>query len=100
MNSREETFITGKGAIKVAYLAWKKDRLPKGREAIARYCEYLSAHEYGANAGDMLLTLDAMTEETAIGWITYTVAEFVTDLADMMKYVYGLRIYHTKKAAL
>ena len=50
VDGKDEIVFTGRGTVLFTYFSWYDDKLPKAKEALHRYCEYLALHGYGSGA--------------------------------------------------
>lgn len=85
-----EVYLTGTGVIILAYVSWKVDNMPVGREEMQRYCQYLAMHGYGEGATAIMTTLEGMSVEDGTKWIRASYNRYVDDMAAAVNYVLGV----------
>lgn len=89
IDGQEETVFTGRGVILMAFFSWLEERLPKAREALRRYCEYLALHGYGGCTAAILAEIDSMSKDRGADWIRASYGRFVEDDAAIIRIVMG-----------
>lgn len=87
VDGEEQVLLSGRGVVKFVYFSWMDDKLPKAREGLLRYCEYLAMHGCGGGAKEIMSELDELDKDAGIDWIERTYARHVKDDAALMKYV-------------
>jgi len=79
VDGEEEILLTASGVLILSSLAWTQDGLPKGREAMQRFCNYLARHEYKGTASSIYDDLMRMDTDQAVQWLRVTCREWVLD---------------------
>ena len=87
IDGKEEICFTGRGAVLMTFFAWRDDKLPKAREALRRYCEYLAMHGYGGGTSAILAEIDGMDKDRGANWIKATYGKYVEDDLSLMRHV-------------
>lgn len=87
VDGKEEEVISARGVVLISYFSWLDDHMPKAREALHRYCEYLAMHGYGAGASEILENLLGMDKDNATKWIKETFGKYVNDDAAIIQYI-------------
>jgi len=86
-DGEQQPEVSARGVILLAWTAWKKNGSEQSRDAMRRYCEYISAHGYQGRASKAMLALEAMSFKHGAKWIKRTFARFVRDGVALMRYV-------------
>lgn len=90
IDGKEEIAFTGRGVILLSYFSWLDDKLPKAREAMQHYCEYIAAHGFKGGAAKALAEWDRCpNKDAAVEWIRKTYARHVRDDATLIQFVMG-----------
>lgn len=89
IDGKEEIAFTGRGTVLVTYFCWVDDQLPKAREALRRYCEYIAVHGFKGGAAKALAELEALDKDHAVEWIKRTYARYVHDDGALIQFVMG-----------
>lgn len=79
--------LSARGVILLAWSGWKKDGLPEAKDALRRYCEYISGHGYRGGASVALSNLCDMGVDCGVQWIKQTFARYVRDEVALIQYV-------------
>lgn len=87
VDGEKQPVISGRGVILMAWAAWKDDGMPKAKDALRRYCEYISAHGYRGGASKAMEALCSMEMNAGARWIKRTFAQHVRDEVTMVRYV-------------
>lgn len=89
IDGKEEILFSGRGTVLITYFSWLDDKLPKTREALRRYCEYIAAHGYRGGATKALAELEELGKDDAVSWIKRTYARHVQDDMALIQYILG-----------
>lgn len=89
IDGEEQILLTGRGVVLISYFSWLDDKLPKAREALRHYCEYIAAHGFKDGATKALAELDSLNKDAAMEWIRKTYARHVHDDAALIQFVMG-----------
>lgn len=79
--------VSARGVILLAWAAWRKNGSEQSKNAMRRYCEYISAHGYRGGASKAMAELEAMDFNRGAKWIKRTFAKYVQDKTAAMRYV-------------
>ncbi|MDE6935665.1 MAG: hypothetical protein K2P26_08650 [Oscillospiraceae bacterium] len=89
VDGEEQILLTGRGVVLFSYFSWLDDKMPKAREALQHYCEYIAAHGFKGGATKALAELDSLDKDHAVEWIRKTYARHVHDDAALIQFVMG-----------
>lgn len=87
MDGEKQPVVSGRGVILLAWAAWKEDSMPKARDVLRRYCEYVSARGYRGGASKAMGALCSMGFNAGASWIKRTYAQHIEDDVALMSYV-------------
>ncbi|MBE6070177.1 MAG: hypothetical protein E7211_21175 [Clostridium lundense] len=87
IDGEEQYILSGRGVVLLSYFAWLDEKLPKAREALTRYCQYIGMHGFKGGATKALAELDALDKDGAMQWIRRTYARHVHDDRAFMEYI-------------
>lgn len=87
IDGKKEMVFSGRGTVLITYFSWRDDKMPKAREALERYCQYIAAHGYKGGASKALAELDRLGTDAAVEWIRKTYARHVHDDEALIAYV-------------
>lgn len=88
VNDEDDVYLTGRGVVLMTYFAWMDEKLPKAREILRRYCKYLGAHGYGANAAGIIRKLDTLDKDAGAEWIKDTYGRYVKEEVTLFPYLF------------
>ena len=88
IDGKEEIILTGRGVILMVFYSWHEDKMPKGKLALQKYCEYLALRRYGKSSKEIFRELEMMDTENGEEWIKATYGMYVSDDIDVVKYVF------------
>jgi len=83
VGGEDEILLTASGVLILSYLAWKKDGLPKGREAMQRFCSYIAEQGYKGTADNIYDDLMRIDTDRAVQWLRITCREWILDEAEI-----------------
>lgn len=86
-NGGKQPVVSPRGVILMAWAAWKNDGMPKAKDVMRRYCEYISTHGYHGGAAKAMAALEAMSFNHGAKWIKQTFARCVRDSVALMRCV-------------
>lgn len=89
IGGKPEVMLNARGVLQLAYFGWADERLPKGEEAMRRYCQYISMRGYPGGASNALKRWKSVDVRDGVDWLKSTFARYVTNEADAMQYVMG-----------
>jgi len=92
VGGKEEVLLSASGVLILAYLGWVDDHLPKCKESLERYCNYLNWQGYKGTALGLLNALMVMERDSAIQWLRLTCQEYCLDEMEAMSLVLGANI--------
>lgn len=87
VDGENQPVFSGRGVILMAWIAWKEDGMPQARDAMRRYCEYISAHGYRGGASKAVVELETMETDRGARWVKQTYARHVQDSVSLLRYV-------------
>lgn len=87
VDGERQPVISGRGVVLMAWAAWQEDCMPKAKDALRRYCEYISAHGHQGGASKAMAALIEMDMDHGDQWIKQTYARHVRDAVALMRYV-------------
>lgn len=87
VDGEKQPVVSPRGVILLAWAGWKKDRLEQSKDAMRRYCEYISAHGYRGGASKAMAMLEDMSLNHGTSWIKRTFAKHVRDGVALIRYV-------------
>jgi len=87
IDGQEELLLSAKGLLGFIYTSWVADHMPRAKEALQRYCRYLSTHGYKGSAESIYRELLSHEDQVGIEWLRYTCMEYVLDETDMVKFI-------------
>lgn len=87
VDGEKQPVVSARGVILLAWAGWKKNRQEQSRDAMRRYCEYISAHGYRGGASKAMAELEAMSFNHGAKWIRRTFAKHVRDGVALIRYV-------------
>lgn len=87
VDSEKQSVVSARGVILMAWAAWKDDHISKAKDALRRYCEYISAHGYQGGASKAMAALIAMEPDAGARWLKRTFAHHVQDEVAAIRYV-------------
>lgn len=87
IDGKAEQMLSGRGVVLLAYFSWLDEKLPKAREALTRYCQYIASFGYSGGASAALADLDALDKSGGAAWIRRTYARHVHDERSAISYV-------------
>jgi len=87
VDGERQPVVSGRGVILMAWFGWKDDELPECKDALRRYCEYISLCGYGGGASKAMAQLNAMDRKRGAHWIKRTYVKYVRDDANVVRYV-------------
>jgi len=82
---KPETVLSGRGVVLFCYSAWVNDHMPKARDALVRYCQYIAFHGFKGGASKALTELDSRQDGAA--WIRQTYDRYIQNPAAMVDYL-------------
>lgn len=89
VDGEKQILLTGRGVVLFSYSSWLDEKMPKAREAIRHYCEYIAAHGFKGGAAKALAELDSLDKDHAVEWIKKTYARHVHDDVALIQFVMG-----------
>lgn len=87
IGGKTEQMLSGRGVVLLAYFSWLDEKLPKAREALTRYCQYIASFGYRGGASAALADLDALDKDGGIQWIRRTYERHVRDERTAINYI-------------
>lgn len=87
VDGEKQPVVSARGVILLAWAGWKKSRLEQSRDAMWRYCEYISAHGYRGGASKAMTKLETMSFNHGVQWVKRTFAKYVRDGVALIRYV-------------
>ena len=87
IDGKAEQMLSGRGVVLLAYFSWLDEKLPKAREALTRYCQYIASFGYRGGASAALADLDALEKDSGTDWIKRTFARYVHDERTAINYI-------------
>lgn len=87
VGGEEQSVLSARGVILLAWAAWKKDGSEQSKDVVLRYCEYISTHGYQGGTAKAIAALEAMSFNHGAKWIKRTFARCVRDGVALMRYV-------------
>ena len=87
IDGKKQSVVSGRGIMLMIWAAWKRDSLPTAKDALRRYCEYISAHGYGGSAARAMSALVSMDMNRGARWIKKTFARHIRDEVALIRYV-------------
>ena len=87
IDGKEEIILTPRGVILMVFYSWHDDKMPKGKLALQKYCEYLALRRYGKSSKEIFRELKSMDKDNGAEWIKATYGMYVSNDADVVNYV-------------
>lgn len=87
VDGEKQPVVSARCVILLAWAGWKKNHLEQSRDAMRRYCEYISAHGYRGGASKAMAELDTMSFNHGAQWVKRTFAKYVRDSVALIRYV-------------
>lgn len=79
--------VSARDVVLLAWAAWKKSGSEQSKNAVRRYCEYISAQGYRVGPSKAMAELGAMSFNRGAKWIKKTFAKYVQDRTAVMRCV-------------
>ena len=87
IDGKEEVLLTPRGVILMVFFSWRVDKMPKGKLALQKYCEYLALHHYGKSSKEIFQELESIDINNGTEWVKATYGMYVNNDTDVVKYV-------------